>query len=366
MLKYVQDRLLFIRLYKAHLTRRLLLDASVDLVCEEQMVGRLRDVGMPADALNSLGRMFSDLTVSEDFNRQFRAAAAAQAQKEGGECADLGASSQLVTVKVLNSKAWSTSVAGSGGGGGGAGGVGSATTSALMAAAAGANSKPDSAAATPSTPSVSLPPGVEETLLKVAAFYREKHTSRRLIWHHQFSSGVVSPIVFEFFFKKVNVFTFCCFRLAQITFHTDLGASYDLEATAYQAAVLFSWNDRSSEEGEQEDSPMAESSEGSSFAPSPSSSAVLSLEALSLATQLPAVELKRALWVCLMKWSLWFVFYHLITGFLFLFLQSLVSNPKLKTQLLLPANPDGQPLKHIRDITARTKFRLNDKFALLG
>ncbi len=161
--------------------------------------------------------------------------------------------------------------------------------------------------------------------------------------------------------------TFC---LAQITFHTDLGASYDLEATAYQAAVLFSWNDRSSEEGQrpegeqQEDSPMMEqSSEGSSFAPS--SSAVLSLEALSLATQLPAVELKRALWVCLMKWSLWFG----LTAFSFFshhFLQSLVSNPKLKTQLLLPANPDGQPLKHIRDITARTKFRLNDKFALLG
>ena len=210
-LKYVQDRLLFIRLYKAHLTRRLLLDASVDLVCEEQMVGRLRDVGMPADALNSLGRMFSDLTVSEDFNRQFRAAMAAQAQKEGGECADLGAFSHLVTVKVLNSKAWSTSVAGSGGGGGGAGGVGSSTTSALMAAAAGANNKPDGAAATPSTPSVSLPPGVEETLLKVAAFYREKHTSRRLIWHHQFSSGVVSPIVFEFFFQKSKRLHFLLF-----------------------------------------------------------------------------------------------------------------------------------------------------------
>lgn len=113
---------------------------------------------------------------------------------------------------------------------------------------------------------------------------------------------------------------------------------------------------------------MAESSEGSSFSPSPSSSAaVLSLEALSLATQLPAVELKRALWVCLMKWS--FLVWVLSPDhrfLIFLFLQSLVSNPKLKTQLLLPANPDGQPLKHIRDITARTKFRLNDKFALLG
>lgn len=182
MLKYVQDRLLFIRLYKAHLTRRLLLDASVDLDREEQMVTRLREVGMPADALNSLARMFADLKVSETFNRQFRE------QTQGFQCnGGNDSSSQLVSVKVLNSKAWSTATAG------GSGGGGTVSSSALAMAAA---SKPDclsaGAGAAIATPSVSLPLGIEETLLKVEAFYRAKHSGRSLIWHHQFSSGVVS------------------------------------------------------------------------------------------------------------------------------------------------------------------------------
>lgn len=82
------------RFHKAHLTRRLILDTSADSEKEENMVEwyyntvilvikmfykliifiiyRLREVGMPADYVNKLARMFQDIKVSEDLNQQFK------------------------------------------------------------------------------------------------------------------------------------------------------------------------------------------------------------------------------------------------------------------------------------------------------
>jgi cullin-5 len=60
------------RYHKAHLTRRLILDASADSEKEENMVEWLREVGMPADYVNKLARMFQDVKVSEDLNNQFK------------------------------------------------------------------------------------------------------------------------------------------------------------------------------------------------------------------------------------------------------------------------------------------------------
>ena len=53
----------FHRYAKAHLTRRLILDTSADSEKEENMVEWLREVGMPADFINKLSRMFQDIKV---------------------------------------------------------------------------------------------------------------------------------------------------------------------------------------------------------------------------------------------------------------------------------------------------------------
>jgi len=71
-LKYVTNKDVFMRYHKAHLTRRLILDTSADSEKEENMVEWLREVGMPADYVNKLGRMFQDIKVSEDLNQQFK------------------------------------------------------------------------------------------------------------------------------------------------------------------------------------------------------------------------------------------------------------------------------------------------------
>lgn len=44
---------------------RLILDSSADSEKEEDMVEWLRDVGMPADYVNKLARMFQDIKVSD-------------------------------------------------------------------------------------------------------------------------------------------------------------------------------------------------------------------------------------------------------------------------------------------------------------
>lgn len=60
------------RYHKAHLTRRLILDTTTDSEKEENMVDMLREVGMPADFVNKLARMFQDIKVSQDLNQQFK------------------------------------------------------------------------------------------------------------------------------------------------------------------------------------------------------------------------------------------------------------------------------------------------------
>ncbi|KMQ97503.1 cullin-5 [Lasius niger] len=71
-LKYVQNKDVFMRYHKAHLTRRLILDTTTDSEKEENMVDMLREVGMPADFVNKLARMFQDIKVSQDLNQQFK------------------------------------------------------------------------------------------------------------------------------------------------------------------------------------------------------------------------------------------------------------------------------------------------------
>ena len=80
------------RYHKAHLTRRLILDSSADSEKEENMVEWLRDVGMPADYVNKLARMFQDIKVSEDLNQQFK-----NAQR-----ASEGPYTDIINIKILN------------------------------------------------------------------------------------------------------------------------------------------------------------------------------------------------------------------------------------------------------------------------
>ena len=140
-LKYVDNKDVFMRYHKAHLTRRLILDCSTDSDLEENMVEWLRDVGMPADYINKLARMFQDIKVSEDLNQAFK-----DVYRTRSTMAD------SVAIKILNAGAW-------------------ARSSERVA--------------------VSLPTILEDFIPEVEEFYRRNHSGRKLQWIHLMSNGVV-------------------------------------------------------------------------------------------------------------------------------------------------------------------------------
>uniref|UniRef100_A0A8C2WJB3 Cullin-5 n=1 Tax=Cyclopterus lumpus TaxID=8103 RepID=A0A8C2WJB3_CYCLU len=143
-LKYVQNKDVFMRYHKAHLTRRLILDISADSEIEENMVEWLREVGMPADYVNKLARMFQDIKVSEDLNQSF---------KEMHKHNRLALPADSVNIKILNAGAWSRSS---------------------------------------EKVFVSLPTELEDLIPEVEDFYKKNHSGRKLHWHHLMSNGIIT------------------------------------------------------------------------------------------------------------------------------------------------------------------------------
>ena len=93
------------RYHKAHLSRRLVLGTSADSEKEENLVEWFRvrkrsrdvsahllygffflqEVGMPAEYVNKLARMFQDIKVSEDLNQEFQESLRRQGNSVAGK-----------------------------------------------------------------------------------------------------------------------------------------------------------------------------------------------------------------------------------------------------------------------------------------
>ncbi|XP_030369907.1 cullin-5 [Scaptodrosophila lebanonensis] len=152
-LKYVNNKDVFMRYHKVHLTRRLILGTSADSEKEEDIVEWLREVGMPADYVNRLARMFQDIKVSEDLNTQFRNSISRH---------------DAINIKILNAGAW---------------------------------------ARCSERVSVSLPIELEDYIPDVEEFYKKKHSGRKLQWYHHMSNGTIT-FVNDFGRYDLDVTTF--------------------------------------------------------------------------------------------------------------------------------------------------------------
>ncbi|XP_037944656.1 cullin-5 [Teleopsis dalmanni] len=137
-LKYVNNKDVFMRYHKVHLTRRLILGTSADSEKEEDIVEWLREVGMPADYVNRLARMFQDIKVSDDLNTQFRNSTDRH---------------DAINIKILNAGAW---------------------------------------ARCSERVSVSLPLELEDYIPDIEDFYKKKHSGRKLQWYHHMSNGTIT------------------------------------------------------------------------------------------------------------------------------------------------------------------------------
>ncbi|PAA62357.1 hypothetical protein BOX15_Mlig003586g1 [Macrostomum lignano] len=143
-LKYVQNKDVFMKYHKAHLTRRLILDSSADTEKEEAMVDWLREGGMPAEYVNKLARMFQDVKVSGDLNQEFKEQLRNNSQE---------AMAETVGIKILNMGSWL---------------------------------RPSERIA------VTLPRELEDFVPRVEDFYKQKHLGRRLHWNHLMSNGTLT------------------------------------------------------------------------------------------------------------------------------------------------------------------------------
>ncbi|KAA3681091.1 cullin 5 [Paragonimus westermani] len=186
-LKYVNSKDIFMRFYKTHLMRRLLLGVSTDNELEKVMVDRLRNVGMPAEQLNKLSRMFQDMQLSHDltisFKNTYRSTSGSSPISPTGSLSLMSTTSanvDMINILILTSGSW-------------------VLQSERKA-------------------SICLPSELEDFLPQIEDFYHKKHQGRNLIWQHHLSHGVV-------------------------LFTSDRGR-FELELTAHQLVILYAWNQR--------------------------------------------------------------------------------------------------------------------------
>ena len=142
-MKYVTNKDVFMRYYKTHLARRLILQSSADSHMEEYMIQRLKEVGIPAEYTQTLQRMFQDIKVGLDFNEEFK-----DAYKEKNEFL-----SNAVNFNVLNSGVWARS----------------------------SDRVP-----------VTLPTEMAENIPHMEEYYTKRFSGRKLQWYHIMSNGTIN------------------------------------------------------------------------------------------------------------------------------------------------------------------------------
>ncbi|CAF0963826.1 unnamed protein product [Adineta ricciae] len=138
LLKYVQNKDVFMRFYKGSLTRRLILDTSIDNELEESIVIQLR----APEFILKLQQMFKDLKLNRDMNEEFRSVC--PSSRNNNTMMD------SFSFKILSAAAWPHP-----------------------------GDKID----------VSLPAQIEDVLPEIEEFYKKKHSGRKLTWYHTVSNG---------------------------------------------------------------------------------------------------------------------------------------------------------------------------------
>jgi cullin-5 len=103
-LKYVQNKDIFMRFHKLHMSRRLILETTSDHEKEENLVRRFREIGMPADYVNKLSRMLQDIEINKDTNISIKRAIC-QSNNNDSTASIV----DMMSLKILNVGAWGKS-----------------------------------------------------------------------------------------------------------------------------------------------------------------------------------------------------------------------------------------------------------------
>lgn len=269
-IRFVKNKDSLIKFHKIHLTRRLLLDITIDIDLEERFLTQLKDMpDIPFEQLSKLNRMIKDIKSSKELLQQYRKSLRPIYNnnnynnntipiltshvedlnlQENNDCYD---HIDNIDVKILNPSAWPKT-----------------------------NDKVPL-----SLPDEVIP--IMTSLDKLSSFYKKQYPGRTLEWCPQLST-------------------------ATIVFSTKNGGKFDIDLTTAQLAILSVYN--------KDDSKMTQT-----------------FEELAKGTKQESSELKRTLW-------------------------SLVSNPRLKSQLI-HCEPKLDGIKDLDNTI--NNYSINHEFVLV-
>ena len=147
-LRFVDNKDVFLRFHKAHLTRRLLLELSADDEKEENLNAMLREFGMPPETLNQIQIMFQDIQLSRTLKDAF-------SEYASSHYPNSPSLRDVVTIKILKQSAWQRT--------------------------------PGDRAP------MALPTEIEDLYIPaIERFYSSRHQGRRLVWNHHLASAIVA------------------------------------------------------------------------------------------------------------------------------------------------------------------------------
>ena len=202
LLRYVQDKDMFERYYKRHLSRRLLMKRSASMDAERQMISKMKmEVGN--NFTQKIEAMFKDIAVSEDLSSSYK--------RHVSQIRDADPKRAEIEVNVLTSTMWPLEAM----------------------APSYRDNEPESKCI--------FPPQIDRIKQSFEKFYLDKHSGRQLTWQANMGTGDLRAYFAEMKGKKTRELNVSTYMMVILMLFNDLppGKSYTCEEIQAKTNIPF-------------------------------------------------------------------------------------------------------------------------------
>ncbi len=205
LLRYIQDKDMFERYYKKHLSRRLLMKRSISMDAERQMISKMKlEVGNTFT--QKIEAMFKDMSVSEDLTDNYK--------KHVSQLGDRDPARAEIDVNILTSTMWP-----------------------LEAMATAYNKNEDQ-------PKIIFPAQIERIRQGFEKFYLEKHSGRQLTWQANMGTADLRAYFPNMKgMKKTREINVSTYAMVILLLFNDLPPGQALTCEDIQAKTNIPWNE---------------------------------------------------------------------------------------------------------------------------
>lgn len=202
LLRYVQDKDMFERYYKKHLSRRLLMKRSVSMDAERQMISKMK-MTVGNTFTQKIEAMFKDIAVSEDLSSNFK--------KHVAQLGDPDPKRVEFDVNVLTSTMWPLE---------------------SMAPSYGDDEN---------SPLCIFPPQIDRIKQTFEKFYLDRHSGRQLTWQANMGTADLRAYFHEMKGKKTRELNVSTYAMVVLLLFNDLppGQSYTCEEIQAKTNIPF-------------------------------------------------------------------------------------------------------------------------------